>query len=369
MAGADLRMFLAALGMAASTPAVGSQAVAPPAGQGAEAFGARAARIDQMFSALAAKGGSYIVRYDLDGRSFEKGYGHLDCGRTKPMPANALIDSGSLTKTFTAAAIYKLVEEGRLRLDDPISLFIPNVPADKRQITVAQLVSHRSGLPDFMTPDGRILGDGDYDIEMDYLPISKQQMLKLGLGAKLLFKPGTEERYSNFGYQFLAAIVEKASRRDYESYVRDKILLPAGMNDTGYRLPDFAGKVIADQCMDGSSWKDPVTKGLWTNRVSWFLLGAGGMMTTAADLQRWTAALAGGKLFRADIRERFRRGTFFQPSYGRCKSEVMAVSGSNALTFASILFLPLRKESLIAISTRSDHAVPGQETLDVLCPR
>lgn len=331
-------------------------------------FQERAEQVDALFKAAAKKGGSFVVRYSLDGRSLTKGYGYLDCQRTLPMTADAVIDSGSITKMFTAAAIYKLVEQGRLGIDDKLGSIFSGVPADKRSITVAQLISHKSGLPDFLTLDGRPLDESEYGIDkVDYLPVSKDQFLRLAMGAKLLFEPGTDKKYSNFGYQLLAAIIEQGSGRDYERFVRDSVLLPAGMRDTGYVLPDYRGKPFADQCEDGRSWGDPVSKDLWKNGVSWFLMGAGGMMTTVADLDAWASAIASDRLFRPDIQARFRRLDIFVPSYRKCRTEVLAVSGSNGLTLASLLAFPLRSEALVAAGTRSDHPPPMQDAINLLC--
>lgn len=328
-------------------------------------FSKRAAEIDRIFAAEAAKGGSFVVRYDLGGHSFAKGYGHLDCARSKPIPSNALIDSGSISKAFTYAAIYKLIEEGRLKLDDSLGDLFAEVPADKRPITVAQLLDERSGFHDFVNPDGSVPSTDVEVIVRDYLPLSKSQLLRSAFASPLRYAPGTREEYSNLAYQLLAAIVEKASGKGYEAYVREKILLPAGMKDTGYVLPDFHGKVFAEQCKGAESWGNPVSKGLWKNGVSWNLMGAGGMMTTVADLKRWTDASTSGVLFRPDIQARFRRSSFFSPSYERCRTEVSAVAGSNNLTFAVYYHLPMRKEALIAASTRSEHRVPRM--LGVLC--
>ena len=346
-------------------------AVAEPssteAGKPSPQFSARSAAIDTLFKAEAAKGGSFIVRYDLDGNSFVKAYGHLDCARTRPMTDDALIDSGSITKAFTYAAVFKLVEEGRLKLDDRLGQLFPNVPRDKAGITVSQLMESRSGFHDFVRPDGTIPTGDTKVIVNDYLPLTKQQLLTSAFASPLRYAPGTKSEYSNLAYQLLAAIIEAKSGMSYEHYVREKLLLPSGMKDTGYVLPDFRGKVIAEQCEGAQAWGDPVTRGAWKNGVSWNLLGAGGMMTTVHDLKRWTDAAVSGKLFRPDIQQRFRRGDFFMGTDNPCGTELSAVAGSNALTFAAYFHKPRKKEVFVMASTRSDHLAPDRQMLPILC--
>lgn len=342
-------------------------APAPASAAEEASFAARQQQLDSAFAKAAAAGGSYIVRYDLGDQSFVKGYGFLDCAKTTPMTADAIIDSGSITKDFTRAAIFKLVEQGKLRLDDPLGELFSGVPADKQDITVSQLLEMSSGLPD-LVKDGKVVKVEAVTLEtFDYAPLGKSEFLDMAFRVPLAFRPGTKSQYSNLGYQLLAAIIEKSSGTDYESYVRAGVLLPAGMASTGYLKPDFRGRVFADQCRNGESWRDPVTKGLWRNGVSWMLMGAGGMMTTADDLYRFTQALDSGVLFRPDIQARFRRSTIrFSPT---CGTEAKAFAGSNGLTTATYIALPRRKETLIAVSTRSEHGALDLSPMTILCPK
>ena len=114
-------------------------------------------------------------------------------------------DVMSMTKQFTAAAILKLEMLGELSVGDRIGEFVEDVPPDKRRITLHDLLTHTSGLPDS-------LGD-------DYDAVSKEQMLEAALESRLRSKPGTEYRYSNAGYSVLAAIVEEASALGYEEFL------------------------------------------------------------------------------------------------------------------------------------------------------
>jgi len=362
------RAWLAALGLVAGwNPSARAQpAVAPE--QGAPGFEVKVQRLDALFRAAAEGGGSYIVDYRAGGRGFTRSYGSLDCAGRVPMSPNALFDGGSLTKVFTSAAVFKLVEEGRLKLDDRLGELFGAVPGDKAGITVAQLLAHRSGIPNFIGPDGARLPESGWTVESyDYSAASRAEMLKRAWAPPLRFPPGTQEEYSNYGYNLLAAVIERASGRSYEDYVRERILAPAGMTSTGYRLPGAAGRKIADQCRDGKSWGNPIGRGVWARGVSWNLMGAGGMMTSVADLQRWNRAAASGALFRPDIYRRF-RATYFGPAYRSCGTDATFVGGSNGMTRSLIIHLPLRDEAVVAVGTSREHPLPAEAELrDSIC--
>jgi CubicO group peptidase (beta-lactamase class C family) len=363
--------WLAALGLAAAwiQPAPARPAAGAPAPE-APGFEEKSRRLDALFRTAAEGGGGYILDYRLGGRVFSRAYGSLDCAGRIPMTTDALFDGGSLTKVFTSAAIFKLVEDGRLKLDDRLGELFASVPADKAAITVAQLLAHRSGLPNFIDREGRPLPEGAWTPESyDYAPASRAQMLARAWAAPLRFAPGTREEYSNYGYNLLAAVIEKASHRPYESYVRERILIPAGMTDTGYLLPEAGRRTVADQCRDGESWGNAVAKRLWAGGVSWNLMGAGGMMTNAADLQRWNSAMASGALFRPDIHRRF-RATYFGPAYRSCGTDATFVGGSNGMTRSLIIHLPLREEAVVSVGTWREHPLPTEAQLrDSICTR
>jgi CubicO group peptidase (beta-lactamase class C family) len=344
-----------------------AEAVAAPA---EAAFEVKAERLDALFRTAASAGGSYILHYQVGGRVFSRAYGSLDCAGKAPMRTDALIDGGSLTKAFTTAAIYKLVEEGRLKLDDRLGELFRGVPPDKAGITVAQLMAHRSGIPNFIGRDGRALPERDWTPESyDYAPASREEMLARAWKAPLAFTPGTGDGYSNYGFSLLAAVIERASGRTYESYVRERIFTPAGMTSTGYLRSDAKAGPIADQCREGRSWGNPVSRGVWARGVSWNLLGAGGMMTSVADLQKWNSAMASGALFRPDIYRRF-RADYFGPAYRSCGTDAAFVGGSNGMTRSLIIHLPLRDEAVVSVGTRREHPLPAEAALrDSICQR
>lgn len=347
--------------------AMAACAAVPADAQAPQGFDATAAAIDRLFKTAEANGGSYIVMYRAGDRSLARAYGSLDCAGRRRMTEDALFDGGSLTKLFTAAAVFKLVENGKLKLDDRLGDIFPDIAPDKRAITVAQLLAHRSGIPNFLGHGGRALPESEWTIEgYDYAPVSRAELLSRVSAAPLQFQPGTKDAYSNTGFSLLAAVIETVSGEPYEAYVRRTVLIPAGMQKTGYLLMDRTAPVT-QQCRDGRSWGDPLSRGVWKDGPSWNLIGAGGMMTTVGDLQRFTAAIEDGPLFRPDIRERFQQMTY--GASARCRTSSAALGGSNGMTRSLILHLPRRREALVSVATRRERALPREsDMLAILCP-
>jgi CubicO group peptidase (beta-lactamase class C family) len=221
-----------------------------------------------------------------------RGWGDSDRERGVDADCDTVYDIMSMTKQFTAAAVLKLQMQGRLDVSDPIGLYLRGVPDDKQPITIQQLLTHTSGLPD-------IIG-GDYE------PVSRPQFLAKAYAADLLAGPGEEYHYSNVGYSVLAAIIEAASGQDYEIYLADNLFRPAGMTQTGYVLPDWDHRKIAveyDAAGDphGTSLDHP-----WADEGPyWNLRGNGGMLSTARDMYRWHLALQGDRVLDAAAKHEF----------------------------------------------------------------
>lgn len=181
------------------------------------------------------------------------------------------IASGS--KSFVAAAIIKLQEQGKLSVGDPITKFFASTPADKHQITIHHLLTHTSGLPH------KYAADGIFD---------RDQAVQAILSLPLSTKPGEKFGYSNDGYTLLAAIVEIASKKGFEDYLRSNILRPAGLGDTGfwgYESGPIAGIISGRGSVPETVFRNGKTFANWGYR------GATGMYSTAGDLYDWMVAL------------------------------------------------------------------------------
>ena len=230
-----------------------------------------AQRIDLFLSQQADAGfnGSVLIATN-DRIILHKGYGWADEQRAKPVTTTTPFWIASISKQFAAAAILKLVEQGRLSLDAPITRFFSNVPPDKRSITVHQLSTHTAGLKQ------RYAADGITD---------RDKAIQAVLAHPLARAPGEGFGYSNDAYNLIAAIVEIAAATPYEHYLREQLLEPAGMKHTGFWGPDDHPEVAA--ILDGNS--SDGTPGF--GKPSWGYRGGTGMFSTPEDLYRWYVAL------------------------------------------------------------------------------
>ncbi|MEU7748676.1 serine hydrolase domain-containing protein [Nonomuraea sp. NPDC049158] len=250
--------------------------------------------VDRSIQAILDKalprGGSGTVIAARNGRVVHcAGYGMADRAHHISANCETVYDIMSMTKSFTAVAIMKLQMTGKLRVSDPISTYVGPVPADKRKITIHQLLTHTSGLPE---------GLGD-----DYDPISRQEMIAGAAKSKLVAPPGTKFAYSNLGYSLLAAIIEIAAGTDYEHFLAKEILAPAGMTRTGYILPRWdTGRIAVEYNEKGLSQGRPLDHRWAADGPYWNLRGNGGLLSTANDMYRFHRALAGDTLLDRDAK-------------------------------------------------------------------
>ncbi|MGI5204836.1 serine hydrolase domain-containing protein [Spirillospora sp. CA-108201] len=215
-----------------------------------------------------------------------RGFGLADRTAGILATCDTVYDVMSITKQFTAAAILKLEMMGRLRTTDRIGTVLGPVPADKRGITLHQLLTHTAGLAE---------GLGD-----DYEPVSRDEMLGEALRSKLVSRPGAEFHYSNTGFSVLAAIVEKVSGTGYERFLATHLFAPAGMTRTGYVLPKFSrAQVAVEYDENGASRGRPFDHPWAADGPYWYLRGNGGMLSTGRDMFTWHRALLGDTILNA----------------------------------------------------------------------
>lgn len=251
-----------------------------------EAWSKARAGSDFSGSILIARGDTIV---------FERGFGLADIEHNQSFNADTVLDVLSLTKQFTAAAILKLEERGKLSVDDTLDQFFDNVPNDKKRITLHQLLNHTSGLK--------------RDYKWDYRKVTRDELEKNILNSRLHSSPGEEYRYSNIGYSLLGIIIEKVSGKGYEEFLNEQLFQPSGMTQTGYRLPQwepnnfavgyrsraitFGGWLARAANWLGADdrWGTPLDQ-YWAEDGPWWNLRAnGGLLSTLNDLYRWHLAL------------------------------------------------------------------------------
>jgi CubicO group peptidase (beta-lactamase class C family) len=302
------------------------------------------ARLDSALRALQARGFSGVVRVDRNGTTLiEKGYGLANRATNTPFTPATAVQIGSNTKDFTIVALLQLHERGRLSIRDSLSKFIPSAPADKRNITLWQVANHVAGFP--------IGLGGDFD------RVTRDQFIDIAMKRPLLFEPGTREQYSNTGFSLLAAVIELVSRRTYDEYVRDNILVPLGLKNTGFLLPRFDPGRVAHGYRNGEDVGDILSKPHAADGPYWNLRGNGGMLSTVGDMAAfYRALLETNRLLKPET-----RALRFDPS------EPLGLAGSDLVSaFLYDRFPPAQTEIIIATNTAEMRERPVREAIGAI---
>lgn len=222
---------------------------------------------------------------------FNKAYGKKNNQENGLNDINTVYDICSITKQFTAAGILKLTMQNQVSVQDNLSKFFDNVPDDKKNITIHQLLTHSSGLT---------AGVGS-----DYKTITEEKFLRKVFRSKLVSPVGKEFNYSNIGYSLLALIIEKVSGMDYETFLNAVIFTPSEMNHTGYIIPDWNTNEVANGYLNGSERNKP-NKENWSEKGPYLnLKGNGGILTRASDLLLWNQALQDNKVLDEATKSKF----------------------------------------------------------------
>jgi CubicO group peptidase (beta-lactamase class C family) len=266
-------------------PATASTRSARAVDPGVVVVGPIATRIDSFMIAAVEYGMAGTLLVEKDGKVIlHKGYGRVDRAKGTPADTRTPYLLGSLSKQFTAAAIYKLESQGKLRLADSLGRWFPEAPADKRGITVDQLIHHTSGLP--------YLPKGDL-----YDSVSTDVVIRETLATPLEFAPGARYAYSTPGYSLLAALVERASGSRFDDYLRRNLFDPAGMTETGFA--DEAWRWPAARRTPSYSSDEPDPP-LYPAPFASRTMGGGSVVSTCADLWKWEQALRSGRVLDAE---------------------------------------------------------------------
>ncbi len=228
------------------------------------------------------------VLVGIDGKIvFEKAYGMGDEEWSATNTVHTKFRIASLTKQFTAACILLLQERGRLNVHDPISRYLSGLPQAWRTITVHQLLTHTSGIPN--SPNST------ENERSDRTGATPQQLIAPVAGKPLDFTPGTNWRYSNTGYVLLGMIVEKVSGQSYADFLKTNIFEPLGMKDSGY---DKARDILKERASGYEIIDGHIANADFIDMSVPF--SAGGIYSTVEDMYLWNEVLAeNGKLLSA----------------------------------------------------------------------
>ncbi len=238
------------------------------------------------FSVAVSRGGTVV---------FAQGYGFADLPGGVPASADTVYGIGSITKQLTAAAMLQLQEDGKLALDDDIRTYLPGYPTNGRRISIRQLLSHTSGVPE-LTVQQSYSGTSEAGT-------TREALMHAVLSLPLDFVPGTQWRYSNSGYVLAGMILERVTGLSYDAYLTKHVLGPLGLRDTSVCPDDRSSAPYA-------RGYEPQT-GIWTRAIRLgrplslvpakpvdmdIASSAGAGCSTVFDLLAWTEALKSGKV-------------------------------------------------------------------------
>jgi len=245
-----------------------------------------------MGTVLVAKGDQLLIN---------RGYGFANLEWNTPNAPDTRFRIASITKQFTAAAILILQERGKLKVEAPLKTYISDIPHAWNDVTVFNLLTHTSGIPDFIN-----LADSP---NFQTLPQRPEQLIAKIRDKPLQFAPGSDRAYSNTGYLLLGLVIEKVSGESYAQFVKENLLNPSGMRDSGY---DTHAAVIHHRASGYTYGPDGFQNAPYLDMSIPF--AAGGLYATTGDLLRWERALFGGKILSSASLEQMT--TPFKQNYG-----------------------------------------------------
>lgn len=246
-----------------------------------------AARMDQVVqSFVPARFMGTVLVARGDAVVLSKAYGVANLEWNIPNTPATKFRLGSLTKQFTAASILLLEERGKLKVDEPVKTYLPDAPAAWEKITIFNLLTHSSGIPNFTSFP-------DYAATQAFAtPVEK--IVARFRDKPLDFAPGEKMSYSNSGYVLLGYLIEKITGGSYATFVQDNIFTPLGMKDSGY---DSNSAVILRRASGyAPSPTGPVNAGFIHMSIPH---AAGALYSTTEDLLKWQQALYAGRVVSA----------------------------------------------------------------------
>jgi CubicO group peptidase (beta-lactamase class C family) len=221
-----------------------------------------------------------------DGKAVKtKGYGVTQPENGQAVDEKTLFNIGSVTKQFTSAAVMLLAEEGKLSVGDGVRKILPELPEAYGKITLAQLMSHTSGMGDYDTVPG---------FDFHGQPTEKEFLAMLAK-ARLSSPPGEKYAYSNIGYALLGVVIARASGMPYETFVTERIFKKLSMDATAFIQP---GGWPAGAAAGFNLAGEKLSRGR-TERAK-LAAPSGAILTNVLDMGKWDAALRNGALLRKE---------------------------------------------------------------------
>lgn len=222
---------------------------------------------------------------------YKKAFGMADIELEVPMQPDMVFRIGSITKQFTAVAILQLMEQGKLKLDDEITKFIPDYPTNGHVITIEHLLTHTSGIKSYTNV--KEFG------KLSRTDMKPEEVVDLIKSQPMEFAPGTKWNYNNSGYFLLGYIIEKITGKTYQEYLDENIFKPLGMTQSLYGNDITIVKKRASGYGPG---KDGVVNAEFLSMLLPY--AAGSILSTVEDLFKWNQALHSYRLVKKETLDR-----------------------------------------------------------------
>ena len=290
-------------------------------------------------------------------------YGMANVELSVPVSDSTVFEIGSISKQFVSAAVMLLVEDGRLGLDDGIHEYLTDLPSEWLGVTVRQLLTHTSGIPDY---------EEIQTYEAYRLRFTPEQIIREAHSRPMDFEPGTGWYYSNTGYFLLSMIVERIEGQPLGKVFQSRIFGPLGMTQTRMADPE---DIIRHRA-----------SGYWVDRMGVELmnrdatqpsstLGAGGLLSSVHDMTKWDEALYGDDFLSAESKAAMwtrvvlaggeERGYGFGWSVGQYRGHRPLSHGGQVAGFvANFLRLPDDDVAIIVFANR--YRVSSGQIRDVV---
>lgn len=264
-------------------------------------------KLDDYFNALEENNkfmGSVSLKKDGE-IIYTKQIGFSDIETKKKPDDNTKYRIGSISKTFTAALVFRAIEEGKIKLEQTIEGYFPTVK-NSNLITIANLLNHRSGIYNFTNDEAYL----EYNTE----PKSEEEMLSIISKYDSAFEPNSKSEYSNSNYVLLSFILEKLYKKSFAEILSEKIVDPIGLKNTY-----FGGKIDIEK-NEANSYKGDWEKQTETDMS--IPLGAGGIVSTPTDILLFAEALFNYKIISEEsvtqmqtLKDNYGMGLFKMPFY------------------------------------------------------
>lgn len=320
----------------------------------------------QLLTTAAAEGFSGAAMIEINGELvFAGGYGWADREARRPFTLDTIAQIGSITKTFTGAALADLVGRGLVDIDQPVRRYLPDAAEPGASVVLRQLLSHRSGMSEYCGDDFERRTAAELRSVCLAAPLDREMNSASGSG------------YSNTGYSVLAAIVEQVSGQSLEAYVASRLLAPAGINEDGYGA-NRRHRVRLAAGYDAEGRHEPISVALAPMQGDyWNLKGNGGMQLSVRAMHRWHLALTCRAPLDASLRERIVRpvvpaagnlqegnGTLVSYGYGWAFRTTpngtpfkLTHGGSDGIFLAQYLWRPYEGVFLYVVGSNGEDAV------------